>query len=120
MSTLIVIAVGTALYFALKPDPPPPVPDQDLTTRNTSTAQTSVLTTSVDTPAVSTEESTPKVIPRETQVKNELEVNVCRGLRFDELDPSDSRTSALDWLLHEDEMMVKRPKKNILFKQSKR
>jgi hypothetical protein len=62
----------------------------------TSTATTSIVTTPVSTTEVSTiatVETT--VLPHETQVNNELEASILRrGIKFDELDPSDSRSLA--------------------------
>jgi hypothetical protein len=126
LSTLIVIAVGIALYFALKPIPLPPDPD-DLTTTITSSTTPQVMpnhsnmfddvtpnSTALNifddvtsTPTTPISNTSSRELPRETQVKTELEANVLRrGLRFDNLDADDSRASALDWLLYEDGMIL--------------
>jgi hypothetical protein len=70
-----------------------------------SAATSTTLISVVTTPTIITEGSSARELQRETQIKAELEANVlCRGVKFDELNPDVSRTSALDWLLHDDEM----------------
>ncbi len=47
-------------------------------------------------------------------IKEDLESSVlCRGVKFSELPKTDSRTLALDWLLHDDEMQLDVPDSNL-------
>jgi hypothetical protein len=108
----IVIAVGIALYFALRPpDPRPGPPDSTTITTTAATAIASTTTSStsrdvITTPAI-TSVVTTEVLPRETQIKHEIESNVLRrGITFDSLALTDSRTLALDWLLYKDGMAL--------------
>jgi Leucine-rich repeat (LRR) protein len=68
------------------------------------TLSTSIASTAITTPA-DTIEVTTEVLPRETQIKLEIESNVLRrGITFDSLALTDSRTLALDWLIYNDGM----------------
>ncbi|KAL3797895.1 hypothetical protein ACHAWO_009768, partial [Cyclotella atomus] len=109
LSTLIAIAVGLVLYFALKPEPEP-----FTTTTTTTTSTVPAHDDEISIPTTPISNTSSRELPRETQVKAELEANVLRrGLGFDNLDATDGRTSALDWLLYEDGMELAATSSNL-------
>jgi hypothetical protein len=101
LCTLIVVALGITLYYVLKPTSL--IPENIATASNTptSTPSTNLVITTTE-------------VPRETQIKDEIEATILRrGIKFDELAVDDGRMLALNWMLDKDEVKLQATSSNL-------
>jgi hypothetical protein len=106
---LVLVALGISLYALIKPASLNP---ENNATASVETTPEILVNEPSPTPtpttknhSIKTEVPSSTMLLREAAIKEELEARILRrGIKFDELGLGNSRSLALEWLLHQDEM----------------
>jgi hypothetical protein len=115
---LVLVALGISLYALIKPASLNP---ENNATASVETTPEILVNEPSPTPtpttknhSIKTEVPSSTMLLREAAIKDELEASILRrGIKFDELGLDDSRSLALEWLLHEDKMELQATSSNL-------